>query len=88
MIADEDQEAWEAYLLETEDEEGRDVGSDDEDSNAEDYYGADYPEDEDSDQNGGASSDDELYYSDDDDDGGDWDEVMMDPFSRQRGIYR
>ncbi|KAF2400736.1 hypothetical protein EJ06DRAFT_403656 [Trichodelitschia bisporula] len=38
------QELWETYLSDDEDEEKFDT--DDEDSNAEDYYGADYPEDE------------------------------------------
>ncbi|KAK3676285.1 hypothetical protein LTR78_004036 [Recurvomyces mirabilis] len=44
VINDEDQALWEAYI---EDEPSdKDWDSDDADSNAEDYYGADYPEDE------------------------------------------
>ncbi|KAK4561844.1 hypothetical protein LTR86_004524 [Recurvomyces mirabilis] len=44
VISDEDQALWEAYI---EDEPSdKDWDSDDADSNAEDYYGADYPEDE------------------------------------------
>lgn len=44
VIAEEHKAIWETYLDEPEsDEEQR---SDDEDSNAEDHYGADYPEDE------------------------------------------
>lgn len=43
-IDEEQQPIWETYLDETDSDE--DYRSDDEDSNAEDYYGADYPEDE------------------------------------------
>ena len=44
VIADEDQSIWETYL---EDEESdKEYDTDDADSNAEDFYGADYPEDE------------------------------------------
>lgn len=43
-IAEDQQPIWETYLDETDSEDER--ASDDEDSNAEDYYGADYPEDE------------------------------------------
>ena len=73
VITEEDQPIWQTYLDDAEsDEEQR---SDEEDSNAEDYYGADYPEDElDSDdekdidayQYRHGASDDEAYGSDDD----------------------
>lgn len=45
IIAPSDRDVWEAYIddLPTSDE---DANSDSDDSNAEDYYGADYPEDE------------------------------------------
>jgi len=42
VITEEDEALWETYL---EDEDGK-FDTDDEDENAEDYYGADYPEDE------------------------------------------
>jgi hypothetical protein len=43
VIADEDQELWETFEDNSDSEE---FDTDDEDENAEDYYGADYPEDE------------------------------------------
>jgi hypothetical protein len=44
VIADEDQDVWETYL---EDEPSdKDSNSDEDDENAEDWYGADYPDDE------------------------------------------
>ncbi|KAF2420313.1 hypothetical protein EJ08DRAFT_738662 [Tothia fuscella] len=43
VITEEDQELWQTYIDDDEDEK---FDTDDEDSNAEDYYGADYPEDE------------------------------------------
>ncbi|KAI9711974.1 MAG: hypothetical protein M1820_001682 [Bogoriella megaspora] len=45
VIDEDDQEAWEEFIDDGEDSE-KDWNSEDEDSNAEDYYGADYPEDE------------------------------------------
>merc|ERR1711981_1292157 len=46
LIIDEDQEdLWETYL-DGDDSDDKEFGTDEEDSNAEDYYGADYPEDE------------------------------------------
>lgn len=44
IITEQDEPHWEMYLEDEEDNEK--VNSDDEDENAEDYYGADYPEDE------------------------------------------
>lgn len=51
VITEKDESIWETYL--EDDEEDKEVDSDDEDENAEDYYGADYPEDE-------VASDDEM----------------------------
>jgi hypothetical protein len=53
------------------DEDDDKVDTDDEDSNAEDYYGADYPEDEDGDKD---SNDEDADDDDDDDDDDDHDE--------------
>ncbi|KAF2187271.1 hypothetical protein K469DRAFT_725343 [Zopfia rhizophila CBS 207.26] len=44
IITDEDEELWEAYGHD--DKSDREFDTDDEDENAENYYGADYPEDE------------------------------------------
>lgn len=77
-IAEEDEEYWEQFT--GDDDAGSQVADDEEDENAEDWYGADYPEDE-------LSSDDERdetgttyrryrrYGSDDEEYGvGEWDE--------------
>jgi len=79
VITEEDEEIWESYI---EGEEEEKFDTDDEDENAEDYYGADYPEDEvasDDEYNQGAygyrhgGSDDEQWdseagtYSDEED---------------------
>ena len=52
VITEEDEEIWESYI---EGEEEEKFDTDDEDENAEDYYGADYPEDE-------VASDDEYNH--------------------------
>ncbi|KXL46485.1 MAG: hypothetical protein FE78DRAFT_166033 [Acidomyces sp. 'richmondensis'] len=44
IISEDDQSVWETYLEDETSDKGWDT--DDEDENAEDYYGADYPEDE------------------------------------------
>ncbi len=88
VISPDQQTAWESYL--ENEQEDKEAFTDDEDENAEDYYGADYPEDE-------VSSDDEfdrnLYgYNATVDDG--WDEDtgaysdeefsdMMNPFGQK-----
>ncbi|KAK5688573.1 hypothetical protein LTS10_000551 [Elasticomyces elasticus] len=51
IITDEDQPIWETYI--EDDSSDKDCDTDEEDENAEDYYGADYPEDE-------MASDDEV----------------------------
>ncbi|KAK5135492.1 hypothetical protein LTR08_005127 [Meristemomyces frigidus] len=71
IITEDDQSAWEAFI--EDDASDRDGDSDDEDENAEDYYGADYPEDE-------LASDDEFdrnaygYRRNGDSDNEEWDE--------------
>ncbi|TID14664.1 hypothetical protein E2P81_ATG08619 [Venturia nashicola] len=67
VISEEDQELWDAYV---EDEDGseKEFDTDSEDSNAEDYYGADYPEDEvaeDDEYDRGAYEEYRKYASDD-----------------------
>lgn len=52
VITEQDEPLWQTYLEESEDGDGR-FDTDDEDENAEGYYGADYPEDE-------VASDDEF----------------------------
>ncbi|KAK4974753.1 hypothetical protein LTR66_011050 [Elasticomyces elasticus] len=52
VITEEDEKFWERYIEEDSDS-GKDWNSEEEDENAEDYYGADYPEDE-------VASDDEF----------------------------
>jgi hypothetical protein len=61
LVGEEDTEWIGDYFYEgTGDEADEDrVYSDDEDSNAEDYYGADYPDDEDEDYNEGADDEDD-----------------------------
>ncbi|KAI9796658.1 MAG: hypothetical protein M1835_003454 [Candelina submexicana] len=53
VITDQDQEEWEAFA--DNDDSDKDWNSEEEDENAEDYYGNDYPEDE-------VESDDEFGY--------------------------
>ena len=71
VITEEDQALWEAYM--EEEASDRDWDTDDEDENAEDYYAADYPEDE-------LASDDEFdrnaygYRRHGDSDNEEWDE--------------
>ncbi|KAJ9639529.1 hypothetical protein H2199_006564 [Coniosporium tulheliwenetii] len=71
VITEEDQEVWESYI--DDDDSDKDWNSEEEDENAEDYYGADYPEDEvdsDDERDVGAykyrhgASDDEEFDSD------------------------
>jgi hypothetical protein len=52
VITDEDQAVWDTFLADEHDSD-KEVNEDDEDENAEDWYGADYPEDE-------VASDDEF----------------------------
>ncbi|KAK4985604.1 hypothetical protein LTR50_005869 [Elasticomyces elasticus] len=52
VITEEDEKFWERYI-EDDSDSGKDWNSEEEDENAEDYYGADYPEDE-------VASDDEF----------------------------
>ncbi|KAI5300479.1 Glucose-repressible alcohol dehydrogenase transcriptional effector [Ascosphaera pollenicola] len=66
VITDEDAPYWEEFFEDGSGEEGKEWNSEDEDSNAEDYYANEYPEEEDSEdeerEKGG------LWYDDDDDD--------------------
>lgn len=52
VITDEDQAVWDTFLADEHDSD-KEINEDDEDENAEDWYGADYPEDE-------VASDDEF----------------------------
>jgi hypothetical protein len=61
VIGKDDQEWMENYFYSDDEEDDR-VDTDDEDSNAEDYYGADYPEDEDDDFEGRPHEDGEPGY--------------------------
>ena len=97
VISPEEQETWETYIdLQGSDSEADQTNTDDEDENAEDYYGADYPEDELSEDDefdrqaygyrrGADESDGDGYESDDADEAawsdGEQDvEAMMNPF--------
>ncbi|KAL9121999.1 MAG: hypothetical protein Q9187_001448 [Circinaria calcarea] len=77
VIQPEDEEIWETYVGDEDGDSDKDWNSEEEDENAEDFYGNDYPEDEvDSDDEYGlgaykhryGASDDEEY----DDDNGSW----------------
>jgi Transcription factor Iwr1 len=57
------EEEWGGEELWVGGEEDEKVETDDEDSNAEDYYGADYPEDEDDDEEDDSEEEDERYGS-------------------------
>ncbi|QDS74684.1 hypothetical protein FKW77_000269 [Venturia effusa] len=73
IIPEEDQDLWEAYIDE-EDGSEKEFDTDEEDSNAEDYYGADYPEDEvaeDDEYDRGAYEEYRKYASDDEEWGND-----------------
>ncbi|KAI5286126.1 hypothetical protein KEM54_000039 [Ascosphaera aggregata] len=67
VITDEDAPYWEEYLdTGNEEDEAKDWASEDEDSNAEDYFANEYPEEEDSED--GEREGKGLWYDDDDDD--------------------
>jgi len=101
IITPEDQDLWETYLLD-EMASDADADSDEEDENAEDYYGADYPEDELSEEDelgrgaynyrrGADESDGDEFDEDEaawSDDGGSGDEFekMMNPFQNMNGV--